>query len=106
MGLKDLFMIGKVLVKTAKKVREDRIDAADLAQRPMPEVLDAWVTSMNRFLSCGAQRLGRRRQRIRSRKPSGASALPCPTKSALSMQPATASTPRPAPAPSRIRSSA
>ena len=49
MGLKDLFTMGKVLVKTAKSVRSNRNDAAELALRPMPEVLEAWLASSNRL---------------------------------------------------------
>ena len=49
MGLKDLFKIGKVLVKTAKTVRSNRNEASELALRPMTEVIQAWLASLNRL---------------------------------------------------------
>ena len=49
MGLKHLFTIGKVLVKTAKTVRSNRNEAAELAARPMLEVFTAWLKSSSRM---------------------------------------------------------
>jgi hypothetical protein len=47
MKLKQMFDAGRVLLGTAKRLKKQRTDAAELASLPLSEVLTRWLQSMN-----------------------------------------------------------